>query len=61
LQNLSLELDDIDVSDGIITLPFTDDTQTVTFNMKDDAAGLLWHKIREYHQFYNTRKEKWKK
>jgi len=53
-----IRVDDIDVSDGIITLPFTDDTQTVTFNMKDDAAGLLRHKIREYHQFYNKRKEK---
>lgn len=55
-----IRLNDIHVNNGKIDFGFVDDKTRIIWDMKDDAAGLLKHKIEEYHHFYNKKNKQQK-
>ena len=51
-----IRVNDIRVNNGRIDFGFIDNAERMLLDMKDDAAGLLKHKIEEYHRFHNEKR-----
>jgi len=51
-----IRVNDIRVDNGRIDFGFVDNAERMILDMKHDAAGLLKHKIEEYHRFYNEKR-----
>jgi len=51
-----IRVNDIRVDNGRIDFGFVDNEKRMYLDMHNDAAGLLRHKIEEYHHFYNEKR-----